>query len=55
MILPTNKQLLSPMLDRRSAEAGQLLARWGALHAVRSVLNALALLLLLYRLMFAKS
>jgi hypothetical protein len=55
VILPTNKQLLSPTLDRRSAEAGQLLARWGALHAVRSVLSALALSLLLYLLIFAKS
>ena len=55
VILPTNKHLLNPALDRRSGEAGQLLARWGALHAVRSVLSALALLLLLYRLIFAKS
>ena len=55
VILPTNKQLLSPTLDRRSAEAGQLLARWCALHAVRSVLSALALSLLLYLLIFAKS
>src|SRR5947209_7868789 len=38
VILPTNKQLLSPTLDRRSAQTGQLFARWGALHAVRSVL-----------------
>ena len=55
VILPTNKHLLNPALDRRSAETGQLLARWGALHAVRSVLSALALLLLLYLLIFAKS
>ena len=55
VILPTNKQLLNPALDRRSAQTGQLLARWGALHAARSVLSALALLLLLYLLIFAKS
>ena len=48
VILPTNKQLLSPTLDRRSAETGRLLARWGALHAVRSVLSGTALLLFLY-------
>jgi len=54
VILPTNKRLLSPTLDRRSAEAERLLARWGRLHAVRSVLSALALLLLLYLLIFAK-
>ena len=29
VILPTNKQLLNPALDRRSAQTGQLLARWG--------------------------
>jgi hypothetical protein len=55
VILPTNKQLLSPTLDRRSAEAERLLARWGSLHAVRSVLSILALLLFLYFLIFAKS
>ena len=55
VILPINKRLLSPALDRRSAEAGQLLARWGALHAVRSILSALVFLLLLYLLIFVKS
>ena len=48
VILPTNKRLLEPTLDKRSAEAGRLLARWGRLHAVRSVLSGSALLLLLY-------
>lgn len=47
-ILPTNKRLLSPTLDRRSAEAERLLTRWGRLHALRSVLSGLALLLFLY-------
>jgi hypothetical protein len=55
VILPTNKQLLSPTLDKRSAQAGQLLARWGALHVVRSVLSAVALLLFLYLAIFTKS
>jgi hypothetical protein len=55
MILPTNKQLLSPALDRRSAQTVGLLARWGALHAVRSVLSALALLLFLYLAVFTRS
>jgi hypothetical protein len=55
VILPTNKQLLNPVLDKRSAQAGQLLVRWGKLHAVRSVLSGLALLLFLYLLTFAKS
>jgi len=55
VILPTNKQLLSPALDRRSAQTERLLALWGALHAVRSILSALALLLYLYLAVFTKS
>ena len=55
VILPTNKQLLSPTLDRRSVEAERLLARWGALHAVRSVFSGMALLLFLYLVIFMKS
>ena len=39
VILPTNKLLLSPTLDKRSVETERLLARWGRLHAVRSVLS----------------
>lgn len=54
VILPTNKQLLSPALDRRSLEAERLLTRWGRLHAVRSVLSGLALLLFLYLAIFGK-
>ena len=54
VILPTNKRLLDPTLDKRSAEAGRLLARWGRLHAVRSVLSGLALLLFLYLAILAK-
>ena len=48
VILPTNKQLLSPTLDRRSPQTERLFARWAALHAVRSALSGLALLLFLY-------
>ena len=55
VILPTNKQLLSPTLDRRSVETERLLARWGRLHAVRDLLSVAALLLFLYLLTFAKS
>jgi hypothetical protein len=54
VILPTNQQLLSPALDKRSPETERLLARWGTLHAVRSVLSGLALLLFLYLAIFAK-
>ena len=46
VILPTNKRLLDPTLDSGSTEAATLLARWGHLHAVRTLLGAAALLLL---------
>jgi hypothetical protein len=52
VILPTNKRLLSPTLDKSSVDAERLLARWGALHAVRRVLSGLALLLFLYLVIF---
>lgn len=55
VILPTNKQLLSSTLDRRSPQTERLFARWAALHAIRSVLSSVALLLFLYLLIFAKS
>lgn len=55
VFLPINKQLLNPALDRRSAETERLFARWGMLHAVRSVLSGLALLLFLYLTIFRKS
>jgi uncharacterized membrane protein len=42
VILPTNKRLLDPTLDRGSSEAAALLARWGRLHAVRSVASGVA-------------
>jgi hypothetical protein len=54
VILPTNKQLLNPALDKHSGQTGQLLARWGRLHAVRSILSALALLLFLCLAIFRK-
>ena len=52
VILPTNKQLLNKELDRRSQQTEQLLTRWGRLHAVRTTLSSLALVLLLYLLIF---
>lgn len=53
VIFPTNKQLLAPSLDPKSVTAGQLLARWNRLHAVRSVLSGIAFALFLYRLVSA--
>jgi len=46
VIMPTNKRLLDAGLDGGSPEAAALLARWGRLHAVRSVVSGVALLLL---------
>lgn len=47
--------LVAGLLDRRSAEAEHLLTRWGMLHAVRSVLSGLALLLFLYLVILHKA
>lgn len=46
VILPTNTRLLDPTLAPESPEAVRLLARWGRLHAVRSVASAVAFVLL---------
>jgi len=55
VILPTNKQLLNPSLDKHSGQTERLLTRWGRLHAVRSILSTLALLLFLWLAVFTKS
>ena len=54
VIMPTNQQLLNPALNRKSPEVKKLLERWGTLHAVRSMLSGLALLLFLYLAILAK-
>jgi uncharacterized membrane protein len=46
-VLPTNKKLLDPSLDRSSDSAHQLLIRWGRLHAVRTVLSLVAFVVFL--------
>src|SRR5262244_487849 len=48
VIFPTNKRLEDPALDASSETARSLLIRWGHLHAVRSVLSLVALLLMLF-------
>jgi uncharacterized membrane protein len=48
VILPTNKKLLDPSLDRSSDVASTLLARWGRLHSVRSLLSVVAFLIFVY-------
>ena len=55
VIAPTNRRLLATELDPESAEAAQLLQRWGRLHAVRSVLSGVAFLILILYLMRARS
>ena len=44
IILPINKKLLSPDLDKDSDLAHSLLTSWNRLHAVRSFLSFIALL-----------
>ena len=41
-IMPTNKHLLDPNLDRTSEATHRLLQRWGRLHSIRSLLSLLA-------------
>jgi uncharacterized membrane protein len=48
VILPTNKKLLDPSLDRSSDLASTLLVRWGRLHSVRSLLSVVAFLIFVY-------
>lgn len=45
---PVNKRLEEAALDLSSAEASELLRRWGHLHTVRSVISLVALLLMLF-------
>jgi hypothetical protein len=47
-LLPTNKKLLDPSLNRNSEAARQLLVRWGRLHAVRTVLSLAAFAVFLW-------
>jgi anthrone oxygenase-like protein len=44
-IMPTNNKLLNPNLDKTSSVTGELLLRWGRLHAVRSMLSVVSLLI----------
>jgi uncharacterized membrane protein len=47
VILPTNRKLLDPSLDRNSEATLQLLIQWGRLHAVRTVLSTAAFMVFL--------
>jgi hypothetical protein len=46
-IMPTNKKLLQPDLDKESEAALGLLKKWGRLHAVRTLLSLIAFLIFL--------
>jgi uncharacterized membrane protein len=48
VILPTNKKLLDPTLDKTSPETHELLTRWHRLHAVRTVVSCIALVIFLF-------
>ncbi|MEQ1557765.1 MAG: DUF1772 domain-containing protein [Methyloglobulus sp.] len=45
VIMPTNQQLLAPERDLSSTETRELLVKWGNLHAVRSILSFIALVI----------
>lgn len=47
VIMPVNRRIHSPDLDRRSEEARRLLQRWNRLHAVRTMPSVVALVILL--------
>ncbi|HEU5261634.1 MAG TPA: DUF1772 domain-containing protein [Gemmatimonadales bacterium] len=50
VVFPTNTQLLDPSLKPGSARTAALLTRWGRLHAVRSGVAVMALVVLLLHL-----
>ncbi|MCI0453909.1 MAG: DUF1772 domain-containing protein [Candidatus Dadabacteria bacterium] len=45
VVMPINKKLLNPNLDKTSSETRRLLVSWGRLHAVRSILSVVSLLI----------
>jgi uncharacterized membrane protein len=46
-IMPTNRKLLQPDLDKESELTLRLLEKWGRLHAVRTLLSLIAFLIFL--------
>lgn len=50
VIFPTNRELLDPATAANLDRVGALLGRWNRLHAIRSVLSTVALLLFLAQL-----
>ena len=52
VIMPTNRQLLTPGRDLGSLETRLLLDRWGRLHVMRSAASAVAAFLMLWGLVW---
>jgi len=50
LIMPTNNRLLAAGRDLASDDTRQLLARWGRLHGIRTVLSAIAAVLMIWEL-----
>jgi Domain of unknown function (DUF1772) len=50
LIMPTNNRLLAAGRDLASEDTRQLLARWGRLHSIRTVLSAIAAVLMIWEL-----
>jgi cell division protein FtsL len=48
VIMPTNHRLLAAERDLGSEETRQLLKRWGKLHGVRTILSAIAAVLMVW-------
>jgi uncharacterized membrane protein len=48
VVIPTNRRLEDPALDASGETARRLLIRWGQLHAVRSAISLVALVLMLF-------
>jgi uncharacterized membrane protein len=55
VIMPTNKKLLDPEIDRTSDTVHRLLQHWGRLHGVRSVLALTSSIVLLASLVWSSS
>lgn len=51
VLMPTNKILLDPGIDRTSATTHALLEKWGTLHGVRSILSFIASSIFLFLLL----
>ena len=49
VIMPVNRKLLAPDVDKNSDETKSLLEKWGQLHAVRSFISFICSAIMIYR------